>query len=57
MAFKIDKDVCVGCGVCKENCPLDCIKLVDGKCDINADECVECGTCASNCPVNAIAEA
>ena len=55
MAFKIKKDDCVGCGVCKENCPVSCIAPdADGKMVINADECVDCGTCAANCPVNAI---
>ena len=55
MAYKINPDVCVSCGVCKENCPVECIKQADdGKMVINADECVDCGTCAANCPVNAI---
>ena len=26
MAYKINPDVCVSCGVCKENCPVECIK-------------------------------
>ena len=54
MAYKINPDVCVCCGVCKENCPVECIKEADGKMTINPDECVDCGTCAANCPVNAI---
>ena len=54
MAFKINHDDCVGCGVCKENCPVECIKFVDDKPVINPDECVECGTCAANCPADAI---
>ncbi|MBO4330455.1 MAG: 4Fe-4S binding protein [Oscillospiraceae bacterium] len=54
MAFKIKPDDCVGCGVCKDNCPVECIKEVDGKCVINADECVGCGTCMANCPSDAI---
>ncbi len=54
MAFKINKDVCTGCGACKDNCPVDCISEADGVYVINADECVDCGTCEANCPVNAI---
>jgi NAD-dependent dihydropyrimidine dehydrogenase PreA subunit len=55
MARKIDPAVCVGCGTCRSECPVDCIKEEDGKCVINADECVDCGTCEGVCPVNAIA--
>ncbi|MBR4656987.1 MAG: 4Fe-4S binding protein [Oscillospiraceae bacterium] len=55
MARKIDPAVCVGCGSCKSECPVDCIKEEDGKCVISADDCVDCGTCEGVCPVNAIA--
>lgn len=54
MAYKIKTDDCVGCGACKANCPIECIKEVDGKCVINADECVDCGTCAATCPCDAV---
>jgi MinD superfamily P-loop ATPase len=54
MAYKIKKDDCVGCGVCKENCPVDCIEQDGDKYKIVADQCVDCGTCAANCPANAI---
>ena len=55
MAFKIT-DECIGCGVCAENCPTECISENDGKYVINADECVSCGSCASDCPVGATVE-
>jgi MinD superfamily P-loop ATPase len=54
MAYKIRKDDCVGCGVCKENCPVDCIEQDGDKYKIIAAQCVACGTCAANCPANAI---
>ena len=54
MARKIDPSVCVGCGTCKIDCPVECIKEDGGVCVINADECVDCGTCEASCPVNAI---
>lgn len=30
MKFKVDQDVCIGCGACVSNCP-DVFKMVDGK--------------------------
>ncbi len=54
MAYKINKDECVGCGACKDSCPVDCISQDGDKYKINPDECIDCGTCAANCPANAI---
>ena len=56
MAYVIDKNVCVGCGACASNCPVETINATeDNKYEIG-DACVECGACASNCPVNAISQ-
>jgi NAD-dependent dihydropyrimidine dehydrogenase PreA subunit len=55
MAYKINNDVCVSCGSCKENCPVDCITEANGVYTINPDECVDCGTCEANCPASAVA--
>lgn len=57
MAYKIDKETCVGCGTCAANCPVEAISAdSEGKYEIAADACVECGACAANCPVGAIEE-
>lgn len=57
MAYKIDKETCVGCGSCAANCPVEAISADnEGKYEIAADACVECGACAANCPVGAIEE-
>ena len=51
--MKINKEICIGCGTCVENCPVCAISMVDGKSEINDDICVHCGTCAGVCPVEA----
>ena len=56
MAYKIVADECLGCGACAPECPVDCIKEVDGKYVIDAEQCLECGACAGVCPVGAPVE-
>ena len=52
MADKIN-DVCISCGACEAECPVNCISSGDGKYQIDADVCIECGSCAGVCPVGA----
>ncbi|MHC1695166.1 MAG: indolepyruvate ferredoxin oxidoreductase subunit alpha [Eubacteriales bacterium] len=53
MAYEIDKDLCIACGACEGECPVECISEEDGKYVINKDECIDCGSCAGVCPVEA----
>ena len=53
MAVKVDTDKCTGCGVCVDACPVDAIKVEDGKAKIS-DACVDCGACTGACPVEAL---
>jgi ferredoxin len=53
---RVDRDLCVGCGVCVENCPQGAIDLVRGIAVINPERCVSCGQCISVCPRGAIRE-
>ena len=46
-------DECVGCDKCSKLCPLNNIKLQDGK-PVWSDSCTHCMACIGNCPVNAI---
>ena len=54
MAAVVDKDKCAGCETCVGECPVEAIKMVDGKADVDGDKCIECGACTSACPCEAI---
>ncbi|MBP5231112.1 MAG: 4Fe-4S binding protein [Clostridia bacterium] len=54
MAYKIDKETCLGCGACASECPAEAISCgEDGKYVIDENACLECGACADACPVGA----
>ena len=53
MAYKIDKEKCLGCGACASECPVEAISEDDGKYVIDPEKCLECGACAGVCPVEA----
>jgi ferredoxin len=47
----VNEDLCVGCGVCVDDCPVGAITLKeDQKAIINEDECIRCGRCHDICP-------
>jgi ferredoxin len=51
----VNEDLCVGCGVCVDDCPVDAITLKeDQKAVINEDECIRCGRCHDICPQEAV---
>ena len=49
-------EYCQGCLAqsCRQSCPKDAIRFVNGKCYIRQEQCVKCGKCAEACPYNAI---
>ena len=50
----VDEKKCIGCGACTSICPVNAIKLVNGKAKIDPKKCIKCGSCAQFCPVAAI---
>ena len=53
--LKLDRDKCIGCGMCGVVCPHAVFSISDNKALINdIDLCMECGACSMNCPVSAL---
>lgn len=51
---KVCKYACLGCGDCKDVCPVNAIKVVNGLSEVNPDVCISCGACIAKCPKNII---
>jgi len=51
----VNQDLCVGCGVCVDECPVEAITQEQSqKAVINEDECIRCGKCHDVCPQEAV---
>ncbi|MFO7962766.1 MAG: 4Fe-4S binding protein [Desulfobacterales bacterium] len=51
---RIDSEMCSGCGMCMERCPMDAISLHEDIAEIIDGRCIGCGLCVSTCPEGAI---
>ena len=54
---KIDQELCTGCGICVNSCPMDVIRMDEEaeKAIIKyQDDCMLCEFCVLDCPVDAI---
>lgn len=50
----INKEMCTGCELCIQACPVEAITLVEDKASINDDLCIRCGRCHDACPEEAV---
>lgn len=50
----VDREKCIGCTLCKQDCIVSDIEMVDGKSHIKNETCIKCGHCIAICPVKAI---
>jgi len=54
---RIDSELCTGCGICVNSCPMDVIRMdrESKKAVIKyPEDCMLCEWCALDCPENAI---
>ncbi len=55
VSLELDRETCIGCGMCVEVCPQQVFEVAEGKAGLlDRDGCMECGACANNCPVAAL---
>ncbi len=50
---QLDKDACMGCGLCPDICRENALTIAEGRPALDAERCVLCADCIQSCPTDA----
>ena len=50
----VNKEMCIGCGVCVDECYAGAISMNEAIAFIDEDNCIRCGVCHDVCPEDAV---
>ena len=51
--LNVNKELCIGCGICVESCPFGAIEIENG-CAVIGESCTLCGACVESCEFEAL---
>tara|TARA_B100000287_G_scaffold433548_1_gene495549 strand:+ start:190 stop:387 length:198 start_codon:yes stop_codon:yes gene_type:complete len=52
--FKVDENLCYGCGACIALCPTNALELEKRLAIVDQKDCTLCEYCIPSCPVSAL---
>ncbi len=50
----LDQEICSNCGICIKRCPMDALRLIDGKIILDKERCIGCGLCVTKCSTKSL---
>jgi Pyruvate/2-oxoacid:ferredoxin oxidoreductase delta subunit len=51
---RTDEDLCDGCSICIDRCPMDALSLDGFKSTVDLNRCIGCGLCVTTCPTESL---